>query len=142
MRHNCPPLFFIIPVTFGWPIWNRIYGGWGFTKFALRLYGEMVEHDFQIQSGTPVQFGQMIGWIEGFKATSDLDSLIDGQFLGGNPALREQLKLLTDDPYGAGWLYQGKGQPDPHCVDVRGYVGVLDSTIDQLLPAPEQRPNA
>src|SRR6185503_5988298 len=43
----------------------------GLTKFATRMLGEMVDHGFDIELESPVASGQIIGWIEGFKAISD-----------------------------------------------------------------------
>jgi glycine cleavage system H protein len=110
-------------------------GTWrvGLTKFATRMLGEMVDHGFGVELNAPVTPGQIIGWVEGFKAISDLYCLVEGQFGGGNPALQTDITLINKDPHGAGWLYAVKGRPDPQCVAVAGYVQILDKTIDRLL---------
>lgn len=105
----------------------------GFTKFAVRMLGEMVDHGFEIEPGAPVQPGQVLGWIEGFKAISDLFCVAEGTFAGANPLLREKINVVNKDPYGAGWLYVVKGKPDAKCVDVHGYRAILDKTIDRIL---------
>ena len=105
----------------------------GLTKFATRMLGEMVDHGFETACGAPVQPGQIVGWIEGFKAISDLYCIAEGQFAGANPALQEQITLVNEDPYGQGWLYLVKGGPDPKCLDAAGYAQLLDATIDRLL---------
>ena len=51
----------------------------GFTKFAVRMLGEIVEHGFEVKPGTQIKVGQIIGWVEGFKALSDLYSVIEGK---------------------------------------------------------------
>ncbi len=114
---------------------QRTDGVWrvGFTKFATRMLGEMVDHGFQAVPGSAIQSGQIIGWIEGFKAIADLFCGGGGRFRGGNPDLADQITLVNQDPYGAGWLYEFDGQPDAHGVDVRGYQAILDKTIDKLL---------
>ncbi|MGH9338912.1 MAG: glycine cleavage system protein H [Acidobacteriota bacterium] len=104
----------------------------GMTKFATRMLGEMVEHGFEVEPGKAVQVGQVIGWVEGFKAASDLFCVVDGQFQRGNPNLDEKIRLLHTDPYGKGWLYEVRGTPEPNAVDVHGYVEVLDETIDRI----------
>jgi glycine cleavage system H protein len=109
----------------------------GFTRFATRMLGEIVEHEFQVDVGAPVEAGQIIGWIEGFKAISDIYSVAGGKFAGGNPALTEKIELLGKEPYGAGWLYAIEGKPDSHCTDVHGYAGLLDATIDKMLEKQE-----
>jgi len=44
----------------------------GLTKFASRILGETVDYGFDLESGAPLSSGQVIGWIEGFKAVSSL----------------------------------------------------------------------
>ena len=110
-------------------------GRWrvGLTKFASRMLGEMVDHGFEIKSGATVECGEIIGWVEGFKAISDLFCVASGQFAGSNPALKERISLITKDPYGAGWLYEVNGTPDTKCLDVHTYRDLLDKTIDRIL---------
>jgi glycine cleavage system H protein len=111
----------------------------GLTKFATRMLGEIVDHAFDVQLNEPVRTGQAIGWIEGFKAISDLYCVAEGQFAGSNPVLKEQIQTVNEDPCGDGWLYLVKGQPDPKCVDVEGYCKLLNQTIDRLLGQQRHR---
>ena len=110
-------------------------GAWriGITKFATRMLGDMVDHGFEIATGAPVQSGQIIGWLEGFKAISDVFCVVEGHFLNANSVLRDKITLVNKDPYGAGWLYQALGQPDARCADVHAYRALLDKTIDKIL---------
>lgn len=110
-------------------------GSWrvGFTKFAIRMLGEAVEMAFEVQPGAAVKTGQPIGWIEGFKAVTDLFAPFEGIFGGGNPELAKDIGLLQKDPAGRGWLYILKGTPGPDCLDAQGYTAVLDATIDKML---------
>jgi glycine cleavage system H protein len=105
----------------------------GFTKFATRMLGDIVEFEFKVAPGAAIELGQVIGWTEGFKALSDLYSAASGEFLGANPALSSAITLIDDDPYGEGWLYHVRGLPDPGNTDVNGYTAVLDATIDSML---------
>ena len=105
----------------------------GLTKFATRMLGEMVDFGFGVEPGAPVSPGQIIGWIEGFKAISDVFAVAEGNFAGTNAVLKENIGLVNSDPYGAGWLYMVKGRPDARCVDVHGYAALLDKTIDKIL---------
>jgi glycine cleavage system H protein len=105
----------------------------GFTKFATRMLGDLVEYDFSVEPGDAVTVGQEIGSIEGFKAVATIFSVADGEFLGVGDALRADITSAESDPYGRGWLYRVRGRPDPASVDVHGYVGILDATIDRLL---------
>ncbi len=110
-------------------------GRWrvGFTKFALRMLGELVDVQFDRPPGSAVRPGDILGSIEGFKAVSDLFCVGQGSFVGGNPALRTDLEALARDPYAAGWLYEFDGEPDPRCLDVTAYQDLLNATIDRIL---------
>jgi glycine cleavage system H protein len=114
----------------------------GFTRFATRMLGDMVEFDFKLQPGMQVEPGQLIGWTEGFKAMSDIYSVAAGEFLGVNPALAAAITLIDHDPYGEGWLYQVRGVPDPGTTDVSGYIAVLDTTIDTMLRSRHEQGGA
>jgi glycine cleavage system H protein len=105
----------------------------GFTKFATRMLGELVDHQFEKQSGEEVAAGEIIGSVEGFKAISDLYCPVSGHFVGGNPALREDPELIGKDPHGEGWLFRATGEPDNRCTSVEGYRALLDATIDKML---------
>ena len=110
-------------------------GAWrvGITRFATRMLGEMVEAGWETQPGDAVACGQAIGWVEGFKAISDVFCVVDGQFLGANPMLKTKITLVNREPHGQGWLYAATGTPDPRCFDVHSYVTLLDKTIDKIL---------
>jgi glycine cleavage system H protein len=114
----------------------RVEGGlWrvGFTKFATRMLGEIVDHKFEKKEGEPVASGEIIGSVEGFKAITDLYCIADGKFAGGNPALRQNIALIGEKPYGEGWLFAIEGEPDARCVDLESYRKMLDTTIDRIL---------
>ncbi len=107
----------------------------GLTKFATRMLGDLVEQEFSVAKNDLVEVGRSIGWIEGFKALSDIYCVLEGSFVGGNPELAKNPALLDSDPYGAGWLYSVRGEPDARSVDVDGYVAVLDAVIERMLHA-------
>ncbi|HEY5913152.1 MAG TPA: glycine cleavage system protein H [Verrucomicrobiae bacterium] len=105
----------------------------GFTKFGSRMLGEMVDYGFDTEVGSPIRTGQVIGWIEGFKALSEVFCVGGGQFGGANPALEDDPTVINRDPYDAGWLYLIRGEPDSTCIDVHAYAELLNRTIDKLL---------
>ena len=105
----------------------------GSTKFAVRMLGEIVELGFETEAGADVETGQVIGWTEGFKAVTDIFSPLTGRFEGFNAAVEDQGTLLTSDPYNKGWLFKIRGRPSDDCLDVQGYVTLLDTTIDKML---------
>ena len=104
----------------------------GFTKFATRMLGELVEMVLEVKPGQTVAGGERLGTVEGFKAVSDLFCVVDGTLQAVNPALTAEACLTHSDPYGAGWLYAVQGTPTPDFLDVHGYIALLTATIDQL----------
>ena len=129
------PVDYLYSPSHSWIARHDEPGLWrvGLTKFATRMLGDMVEHGFEVEAGAPVQLGQVIGWVEGFKAISDIFCVAAGNFGGANRVLKEKITLVNKDPYGAGWLYLVNGTPDSKCVDVHTYKTILDKTIDKIL---------
>ena len=105
----------------------------GFTKFATRMLGDMVDHDFEAKPGTAIEPGQILGWVEGFKAISDVYGFCSGAFVGVNSALQNNISLINKKPYADGWLYEARGTLDDKCVDAHGYAAILNQTIDKML---------
>ena len=104
----------------------------GFTKFATRMLGELVEARFEVGEDGDVSSGMQIGYVEGFKAASDLFSVMDGKFVGGNPILEEDACIVKSSPYVEGWLYSVKGEPEETSVDVQGYHDHLTTLINKM----------
>jgi glycine cleavage system H protein len=105
----------------------------GLTRFATRMLGEIVEFGLSVPPGDAIALGQTVGFLEGFKAMSDVYSPVDGEFAGASEDLERDITLLESDPYGRGWLFRARGTPDPGRVDAEGYAAILDSTIDAML---------
>jgi len=128
------PTAYVYSPTHYW-LQKRASGGWriGLTKFATRMLGEMVDHQFTVSAGARVAPGQILGWIEGFKAISDVYCVAEGKFLRLNPALRQDITLINRDPMGRGWLYEIAGKPDAKCLAAAAYRDHLDVIIGRLL---------
>lgn len=109
----------------------------GFTKFATRMLGEPVEFDIEVEPKAELAAGQVIGWIEGFKAVTDLFCPMNGRYAGANPELDETITLIQTDPYSRGWLYALEASPGDDCLSVQEYVAVLDATIDKMMGRDE-----
>lgn len=112
----------------------------GLTNFATRMLGEIVEFDFETKVSSNISVGEVVGWVEGFKATADLFCVAEGEFLGGNEIALNDPELVCSDPYGDGWLYSIKGKPDPQAVDVEAYLQMLGETIDSMEEQPWKSP--
>ena len=97
------------------------------------MLGDMVDHDFETKPGTAIAPGQILGWVEGFKAISDVYGFCVGEFFRVNPDLAANIALITKKPYADGWLYEACGSLDDKCVDVHGYAAILNQTIDKML---------
>lgn len=105
----------------------------GYTRFATRMLGDLVEHGYELKRGEPIELGLTVGWIEAFKAITDLFAVGTGEFVEGNPVLEQSPGVFDKDPYGAGWLYRFRGVPDVNTVDAAGYTAMLDLAIDKIL---------
>lgn len=112
----------------------------GFTRFATRMLGDIVECVLAPPAGANVTIGEEIGSVEGFKAVTALFSVAEGEFLGANEALETDITLVESDPHGRGWLYRVRGIAEPASLDVHGYAAVLDDTITRMLDARHEEP--
>lgn len=110
----------------------------GLTHFATRMLGDFVECEFTTELTSSIELGQSIGWIEGFKALSDIYSVINGVLVESNEGLKMNPGWMDRDPYGRGWLFIARGVPDPRIVDAEGYESLLDIAIDRILSQEEQ----
>ena len=119
--------YYMMPVAEEPGLWRV-----GFTKFATRMLGELVDFTFTPALGGPVTPGQMIGWVEGFKAASDVFCVMSGEFVGSNPALKADACIVRSDPYLEGWLYSVRGDPEPDALDAAGYLALLHATITKM----------
>ena len=106
----------------------------GLTKFAARMLGELVEFGFEKKPGEAVEVGDILGWMEGFKAASDIYSLVNGEFIGENADLVENPELLHARPHDKGWLYLINIPPEEKgkLMTVDEYPAFLDQLIDKM----------
>lgn len=109
----------------------------GFTKFATRMLGELVEAEFETPKGGAIVSGQEIGWVEGFKAASSVYSVMDGTFMGMNQALDEDACIIRTSPYTDGYLYEAMGKPEANALDVSAYEAHLDALIEEMEKDPK-----
>lgn len=112
----------------------------GLTHFATRMLGEIVEFEVEKPAGGAVEAGEVIGWIEGMKAVTDLFCVLGGELVGSNPTAGADAELVCKDPYGAGWLYAVRGEPGADSLDVDGYLRLLGETIDEMEKQPWKAP--
>jgi glycine cleavage system H protein len=75
----------------------------GITDFAVRQLTDLVNIDLP-KVGKTIQVGQTLGEVESVKAVSDLYAPVSGQIAAVNEQLANDLGVLSDDPFGKGWM--------------------------------------
>lgn len=86
--------------------WVRLEGNWarvGITKFAADRLSDVVYVELP-EVGREVRFLEPFGVIESVKAASDLYAPLTGRVVEVNERLRSEPELVTQDPYGEGWM--------------------------------------
>ncbi len=108
----------------------------GFTKFATRMLGELVEAQFKVKEGEAIAPGDAIGHVEGFKAASDVLCVMRGTFGAMNPALQVDACIVKNDPptKSAGSTPRAANRRKIS-LDVQGYVALLQTTIQRMAEA-------
>lgn len=105
--------------------WAHLEGGLvtvGISKFAVEQLTDVVYIELPVV-GDEALAGESFGEIESVKAVSDLYSPVNGEVVEVNEKLLEDPTLITNDPYGKGWMVKIKVE--------------AGTTLDQLL-TPEQ----
>ena len=106
--------------------WVRIDGEIatvGVTKFAVEQLTEPTFLELA-PAGKSVRASEEIGVIESVKSTSSIYAPIPGDVLEVNKAALDNLSLVNEDPFGAGWLVKLKVDPEvslDHLMDATQY---------------------
>jgi len=79
----------------------------GITDFAVHQLTDLVHIELP-KVGTTVRGGQSFGEVESVKAVSDLYAPATGEITAVNDALADDLGVLSDDPFGKGWMIKIK----------------------------------
>lgn len=79
----------------------------GITDFAVRQLTDLVHIELP-KAGRTMRTGETFGEVESVKAVSDLYSPVSGEIIAVNNALADDLGLLSDDPFGKGWMIKVK----------------------------------
>ena len=88
--------------------WVRIEGDLGtigISDLAQDELGEIVYVDLP-EVGARIQARQKFGEIESVKTISDLVAPVSGEVVAVNPKLKAMPTLVTEEPYGDGWMIQ------------------------------------
>ncbi len=90
--------------------WASLQGGvctLGISKFAVDELRDVVYIELP-DIGDHVFKGDSFGEIESVKAVSDLYAPVNGEVIETNKKLESDPSLISQDPYGAGWLVKIK----------------------------------
>jgi glycine cleavage system H protein len=82
----------------------------GITKFAVEQLTDVVYIELP-DVGDHVFKGESFGEIESVKAVSDLYAPVNGEVVAINEKLINDPTLVTNDPYGKGWMVKIKIEP-------------------------------
>lgn len=75
----------------------------GISAFAVEALTDLVYIELP-EVGRQVGAGESFGEIESVKAVSDLYAPVGGEVVAVNEKLPDNLEVLGDDPYEAGWM--------------------------------------
>jgi len=75
----------------------------GITEFAVKQLSDLVFVDLP-SVGDQFSAGDSFGEVESVKAVSDLYTPVAGEVVEVNDDLENDLGVLSDDPYGKGWM--------------------------------------
>jgi len=82
----------------------------GITKFAVEQLTDVVYIEMP-DIGDHVFAGESFGEIESVKAVSELYSPVNGEVIAINDKLENDPAIISNDPYGKGWLVKIKCEP-------------------------------
>jgi glycine cleavage system H protein len=86
----------------------------GISKFAVEQLSDLTLIELPAV-GTRLAGGKSFGEVESVKSVSDLYAPVAGEVTEVNTQVTENVQLLSDDPYGAGWLIKIRVD-DPYAV--------------------------
>ena len=111
--------------------WIRVEGDTatvGITDFAIEHLGDLVFVDLP-DAGQEIEAGESIAEVESVKAVGEVYAPVTGEVTEVNEDLADDQSSLTQDPYGAGWLFkvQVTGALRDGLMDLAAYEQQLES---------------
>jgi glycine cleavage system H protein len=83
----------------------------GITDFAQDALGDVVFVDLP-QVGKKVEAAAAVAVVESVKTASDIYAPLSGEIIEVNSALTDKPELINQSPYGEGWLFKMKVNPE------------------------------
>ena len=90
--------------------WIRVEGDTatvGISDFAIEHLGDLVFVDLP-DAGQEIEAGESVAEVESVKAVGEVYAPVTGEVTEVNEDLADDQSSLTQDPYGAGWLFKVK----------------------------------
>ena len=87
----------------------------GISEYAVKQLGDIVYIELP-SVGTAVKREDPFGMIESVKAAVEVYSPVDGKVVQANDQITSNIELLSQDPYGQGWMVKIKVS-DPQQLD-------------------------
>jgi glycine cleavage system H protein len=75
----------------------------GITEFAIEQLGDILSLEV-LETGEAISKGEHFGTIESDQGGEELNAPITGTIIERNEPLIDSPELISDDPYGEGWL--------------------------------------
>ncbi len=94
--------------------WAHVEGGVctvGLTQYAVEQLQDIIFIDLP-DVDDPVNAGDGFAEIESVKSVNDLYAPVSGDIIAVNEKLETDPSLMSQDPYGAGWVVKIKMDPD------------------------------
>ena len=93
--------------THEWVIMDGNEATVGISDFAVKQLTDLVYIELPAV-GKAFSAGEEFGVVESVKAASDLYAPISGEVIASNTDLEDDLAVLSDDPFGKGWMIKMK----------------------------------
>ncbi len=89
----------------------------GISAFAIDQLGDIVFVELP-EIGDELEQGETFGTVESVKAVEDMYPPVSGTVIERNEAIIESPELISEDPYGEGWLLKVRINPDDSFDDI------------------------
>ena len=117
----------------------------GITDFAVKQLTDLVHIELP-RKGRTIRQGETFGEVESVKAVSDLYAPATGEIVEVNEALADDLGVLSDDPFGKGWMMKLKLERSVLAVGIDGPCRLRSALcrrerarVSYLFNTPDQR---
>ena len=104
----------------------------GITDHAQHMLGDLVYVDLP-QAGEITTKGDDVAAVESVKTASDIYNPVSGKIIEVNKILTDNPKVISEDPYGKGWLFKvelSKQDELNTLLDAQAYETLIKHEVD------------